>query len=280
MKQYFYYFKFVFLGLVLMAIVTGILSVASYMGNKRIKHNSESPEERVYDYADILTEEEEDDLRSLIAKTESEIAADIVLVTIKESIIGYGGHENNWDRSMEAYADDFYDNHKYGYNKVHGDGVLLLDNWYEEQKGSWLSTCGKIYQQYSNSMINEILDDVYVRVESNPYLAYRSYIQNVASFHSQGSRISPLVCLIIPSVAAVIFAFIHLDKRTGKKTTTSETYVQGGAPEMKVVVDQLVDKAVTSRVIQASSGSGGSSGGGGGHRSSGGVSHGGGGRRR
>ena len=48
--------------------------------------NSQDPTERVFDYADMLTDEEEQNLREYIAECEEKIQADIVIVTISESV--------------------------------------------------------------------------------------------------------------------------------------------------------------------------------------------------
>ena len=53
---------------------------------KPVRGNSQEPTERVYDYADVLTDEEEQSLREYIAECEEKIQADIVIVTISESV--------------------------------------------------------------------------------------------------------------------------------------------------------------------------------------------------
>lgn len=293
MKQYFSYFKIWFIILGVLAVLAGGAAIVKSSINDR--SNYRAPEERVYDYADVLTDSEEEDLRKLIADREKRIGCDIVLVTINESVLErYGFTENtdsNWEYCMQTYADDFYDEHRYGYNAdFEGDGVLLLDNWYEgengSEKGSWLSTSGKVYRRYSTRMINSLLDDVYNLVEKSPYRAYRAYIEDIyhemGDDNSLGSMMNPFALFIISLIVAVIFVVTNLKVKEGTKTTVASTYVENGSIRFNVKQDKLVNKFVTSRVIQTSSDSGGSShsGGGGGHRSSSGASHGGGGRRR
>ena len=293
MKQYFSYFKIWFIILGVLIILTGGVALVRSSTNSR--SNYQAPEERVYDYADVLTDSEEEQLRELIADREKRIGCDIVLVTINESVLEKFGltqnTDSNWEYCMQNYADDFYDEHKFGYNKAfEGDGVLLLDNWYEgeygSEKGSWLSTSGKIYQRYSSRMIDSVLDDVYDLVETSPYRAYRAYIEDIyhemSGDNSAGSAMNPFALFIIALVVAAIFVVSHLKVKEGEKTTVASTYVENGSVRFNVKSDRLVNKFVTSRVIQTSSGGGGGghSGGGGGHRSSSGASHGGGGRRR
>ncbi len=289
MKHYFSYFKVMFIIIGILAIITGGVGIAK-MSEEEITYvraNHSAPTQRVFDYADKLTDTEEQKLEKLIAEREAESGCDLVLVIIKESLYKKYGIVNdtdsNWEYCMMNYADDFYDENLYGFNKIHGDGALLLDNWYPGEKGSWLSTCGKVYDHYTQSMIDTVLDDVYNKVEDNPYMAYKTYINNVCDEMTGKSNIIKLpisLIICVPAVAALIFRAKNLKNKSGTKTTTATTYVEQGSVKFNVQKDELVNKYVTSRPIPQVSSGGGSGGRAGGHTSRGGVSHGGGGRRR
>lgn len=280
-KQYFKYFRVWFAGLGCLLIIGAVILVGKLSNPDGARGNDKAPTERVYDYADVLTAEEEEALRAYIAECEAKVHVDMVLVTVSEDMEGTG---YSWDTAMMNYADDFYDHNNYGYDKVHGDGALLLDNWYKDQEGSWLSTCGRVYDWFGDFEIDRVLDAVYYEVEENPYEAYRAYVTRVTEFmaESDSAVIIPWIAVIfVPIIAALIFAFSHLHQKAAEDTTTSSTYVTGGRPVFNARRDDFIRKNVVTRRIQTSSSSGGSrSGGGGGHRSSSGVSHGGGGRRR
>lgn len=286
MKQYFSYFKFLFITIIVLGLLTGGIGLVRSMMEHHVRKNSEAPKQRVFDYADVLTSAEEAKLEAQIAKREDQTGCDIVIVTIDESVLELYGYtqntDSNWMRAMRDFADDFYDENKFGYNRVHGDGALLLDNWYAGEKGSWLSTCGRVLERYSDSMIDSLLDDVYDRVEKNPYKAYSAYIEDI--YHDMtGGRINihPLIILAVAAVVAMIYIASHMKTKEGEKTTGASTYVEDGSVQFKVSRDELINKYVTSVAYSSSSGSGGGhSGGGGRHTSSHGVSHGGGGRRR
>lgn len=281
LKQYLHYFRFWFIGagIALALLVAGGVSRLFRTSVGRINHAA--PVERVYDKADVLTDAQEEKLRKLIAETEKKTACDIVLVTIREQV---ESASSSWEMTMRNLADDFYDENNYGYNKVHGDGVLLLDNWYEGQAGSWLSTCGKVYQEFGTYEINRILDAVYYQVEDDPYEAYCTYVRMIG--REMGQEIEfPAELLVIPIIVMFVFVAMKLRSPLGKETVPVNEYVVGGRPMIRDRRDQLVNKIVTRRHIPRNNGGGGGggggrSGGGGGHRSSGGVSHGGGGRRR
>ncbi len=278
LQQYLRYFRIWFIVLGIVFVLWAVSGITHLLKPTPRRGNPDAPVERVYDYADVLSAKEEENLRRLIAETEEKIQSDIVLVTTNQQV---GISDYEWEKNMRNLADDFYDQNKYGYDKVHGDGVLLLDNWYEGQSGSWLSTCGKVYEQFGNADINEVVDAVYYEVENNPYKAYRAYIEKI-SYKMDGDIPFPVFLLLIPMVVMLVFVTVKMKASFGADTVSANEYVAGGRPEFRGRSDQLVNKFVTRRHIpRTSSSSGGGSGGrGGSHRSSGGVSHGGGGRRR
>ncbi len=292
-KQYLHFFRIWFILVGIVAVVTIVAVTAKNMlrttGERR---NTQAPAERVYDYADVLTDAEEDRLRELIAEKEAGIGCDLVLVTMRQPVEGseareaYGYRYTDWERNMQDIADDFYDNHFYGYNAPYGDGALILDNWYEGQSGTHLSTSGRIFDRFGNLEIDRAVTKVDQYIESDPYKAYSACIDYITDVMSGKKTefwsVLSLLTLFAPIVAAGVFIGTHLRSKEGKNTTTATTYIEGGRPVMNLQRDDFVRKHVSQRRIQtsSSSGSGGSGGRGGAHVSSGGHSHGGGSHRR
>lgn len=275
-KQYLKYFRFWFIA-VAVSFVFFLAGLVSYLGRKDgDRTNQSAPAERVYDYADVLTEAEEEKLRHKIAETEKKTRCDIVLVTIEQEV---GSSDYDWEKNMRNLADDFYDENNYGYNKVHGDGVLLLDNWYEGQGGSWLSTCGRVYEEFGDYEIDNVLYAVYEDVENSPFKAYSAYIDRIA-YWMAGDISFPWLLMVVPIVVMLIFVAVKMKSSFGEDTVSANTYVAGGRPDIRAQSDQLARKFVTKRHIPRPSNNGGGGGHGGGHVSRGGVSHGGGGMRR
>lgn len=283
-KQYLKYFRiwFIVVGVLLAICIMAV--VVDYIESKSQRINTSAPAERVYDYAEVLTDEEEQKLRDYIALMEPKIKAHIVLVTINEDVESKG----NWETVMMNRADDFYDENNYGYDKARGNGVLLLDNWYDGQAGSWLSTCGNVYERFGEYEVNRVLDAVYYSIDDGAYTAYTKYIDAVWDYmqEEEVTGFPLLFVMVLPTIVALIYALINLHQKKAKNTTVATTYVAGGNPVFKVRRDDFIRKNVVTRRIETSSSSSGSrSGGGGGgrggsHRSSSGTSHGGGGRRR
>lgn len=286
MKQYISYFKWLFIILGIVAALTGGIGLVHLLtdNGNYVRTNHDAPSQRVYDYADVLSDKEEEKLENMIAKYEPQIGCDIVLVVIDESLYEkYGIVEDtdyNWRFVMMNYADDFYDNNLYGYNKAYGDGALILHSWNSVEKGTWLSTSGKVEDHYTDYMIDDVLDQLEGISEWEAYMSYESAINIIyREMAGKNSSLHPFILFIIAVVSAAIFIGTHIKEKEGDKTTIATTYVENGSVRFNVVRDELVNRFVTSRKIESSSSSGGHSGGSGHHTSSGGHSHGGGGRR-
>jgi uncharacterized membrane protein YgcG len=273
MKKYFKHFcvLFIILGVLLIVFLGMKIADSRIPKTEYTRTNTECTEtERVFDYADKLTDEEEDKLRELIAEKEQEIGCDIILVTINDASV-------NSDYAMMNYADDFYDSNKFGFEKAWGSGALYLDNWANGY--CWFSTSGKVENHYSSWEIDDLIDSVCATVNYDQYGAYKTYVNSLAATMSgkSSSHIPMGYILLAALVATVIYVLVGIVNNKGKKTTNAHTYVPGGNAVFNDKRDVFVSKHTTHR--QISSGGSGGGGGGGHHVSSGGHSHGGGGGR-
>lgn len=292
-RQYFSYFKIWFLAAAILLAVAIFSVVQFFRDMNRTRTNMEAPVERVYDAADVLTVDEEQELREYIAWAEEYVKCDIILVTIDRpvegpEIVNMDYRYDNWSLNMRDLADDFYDENHFGYNKsFEGDGVLLLDNWYEGQEGSWLSTSGEVFQRMGDYEIDELLDDVYYYIDVDVVEAYKAYVDYIVyimgwqqeEFGSAG--VALLVSFFVSAITAIIFMCAKMNYKAGDVTVTASTYMEGNERVLERR-DVFLHKHTTHRRIPRNNGGGGggSHGRGGSHRSSGGARHGGGGRRR
>lgn len=295
-KQYFHYFRVWFIVVGVLLAVTAVMGVKHVIGSNVPRTNHATPAERVYDYADVLTDEEEENLRRRIAEAERKLRIDIVLVTLDQPVEGeeamrqYGCRSTDWEQNMMDYADDFWEKNQYGYNRnVEGDGCILVHNWYEGQSGAHLSASGRVEARFGNDDIDDVISAVAKRVKANPYKGYMAYVDQVYSVMSAGNGnrsevFSFQAIFLLPLAVAVFYAVINLKQKKAADTTTASTYVEGGKPVMKAQADDFIRKSVVTRRIETGSGGSGgssrsSSGGGGHHTSRSGASHGGGSRR-
>ena len=245
-------------------------------------------EERVFDYADKMTDEEEEALRAKIKEAEDYCGVDIIVVTLEESLEEYAKSYEPMIGAVEPYqysmvfADNFYDEGAYGYDKAHGDGLILVDNWYRESDGgvySWVSTSGKVIDNLHTDSIESILDICLDYVEDDPAYAYNYFVDLVVEYLdpnvSWGDLLGGGISVIIGLVAGLIFFFVNFGGKKGSSTVGTRTYVKNGQADIKERQDIFINKTVTRRKIETDTSSSGGS-----HTSAGGHSHGGGGHRR
>lgn len=226
--------------------------------------------EKVYDFADLYTDSEEEELYKLATEYIDKYNYDFAIVTI---------NENNKKDYVE-YADDFYD-----YNDFKTDGILFLidmDNRYV-----YMSTTGDAIKMYSDSRIDRATD-------VGSYLASKEYFEGTKQFITRISNYAEAgyakddntskveiptskKLLISAGSAAVITLIVMIilvsKNKLVRKATTADEYLT--KKDVGVISDVLVSTHTTKTRIEheSSSRGGGSST----HSGSSGTSHGGGG---
>lgn len=224
-------------------------------------------DQKIYDYGELLSDEEEQELQNLCVQTAMRDEMDIIILTVK----GLDG------KSPMEYADDFYDDHAFGFEKPHGTGILFLVDM--EGRNWWISTSGKCMDYFS------VDDTDAVGRAAAGYLSSGQYRQAFVTFVEKSSEVaqtsiahrkllrSPLIPTGIAVVVAVIVCLILHHRQKTPMTVNSRTYVQQS--QILNEYDHYTHTTTVTRRIQTNSGSGGS----GAHVSSGGHSHGGSGGR-
>ena len=241
--------------------------------------------DKVYDFADLLTDEEEDKLYQEVNSFISQTGYDLAVVTT---------NDNN-KRSEVEYADDFYDYNDFGKNSTR-DGLLLLIDM--TNRKVYISTTGNAIVMY-NSRIDSIIDAGYDYLTSGDYYnTFSKMIEKQEYYFDLGpdERDSKTIIIdeygnasyikympygligFISGIVTLIVSIIIYNKSKLKlKVGSTISYMKDKNITKKQ--DNLVNTVVTHtlRYSDTSSG-GGHSSGGGFHSSSSGSSHGGGGR--
>ena len=241
--------------------------------------------QKVYDFADLLTDEEEDKLYQEVNSFISQTGYDLAVVTT---------NDNN-KRSEVEYADDFYDYNDFGKNSTR-DGLLLLIDM--TNRKVYISTTGNAIVMY-NSRIDSIIDAGYDYLTSGDYYnTFSKMIEKQEYYFDLGpdERDSKTIIIdeygnasyikympygligFISGIVTLIVSIIMYNKSKLKlKVGSTISYMKDKNITKKQ--DNLVNTIVTHtlRYSDTSSG-GGHSSGGGFHSSSSGSSHGGGGR--
>ncbi len=262
-------------------------------------------EQRVFDYADKLTPDEETELEQYIHEAEKKTILDIVIVTLNESLADYEPEykaaysmEITPDRYVMVYGDKFWEDNGFGYDCPQvldgttdtGDGVILVDNCFREPETgkvyTWLCTTGRAEVRYSELMIDENLDEFYVHVDDDYFRACCDFVDGVVRRMAPYEQKLPTFFHILPFIIGVIILvwYCKSDRSfaLNVKRVNADTFMRPDSYKVSRSEDILIDKNVTSTYVPPSYSSGTRSGGGGGghHISGGGGSHGGGGHSR
>lgn len=115
---------------------------------------------KVYDYADLYTDEEEQLLALRVNEFIEKSKLDLVVVTISENPYG------SYDSDITEYADDFYDYNDFGFNSSK-DGLLVLIDM--DNRAPAISTSGLAIKYYDDERINEILESNYYNLTTEKY---------------------------------------------------------------------------------------------------------------
>ena len=135
--------------------------------------------EKIYDYSDILTDEQEIIIKEKIDKYIEHTNMDMVFVSIN---LPY-----TIDKKNEEFAADFYDYNDFGINFESYSGVLLLRNTYEQDPYFNVYMFGKAQLYYSFDRSESMLDNIYPYFKSGDYITgLNIFIDNYTSYYDQG----------------------------------------------------------------------------------------------
>lgn len=230
--------------------------------------------EKIYDFADLFTVEEETLLYEQVIQYINSYEMDLAIVTIDVN--------NKLDSAN--YADDFFDYNDFGIGSSR-DGILFLIDM--QNRMIYMSTSGSAIAMYNDYRIEEALDAVYSYMsDENYYGGVTDYIEIIGKYaevglpSSNGNGSSILERLwysfIISIVVTSITMFILVSKnKLVRKATTAREYLKRDSIDIHRDDIFINTNTVRHKIQSSSSSSGGSST----HHSSSGRSHGGGGHR-
>lgn len=242
--------------------------------------------EKVYDFAELLSDSEEDTIYKEITKYIDTTNMDFVVVTISE----------NNKNSAQSYADDFYDYNDFGIGSSNNGVLFLVDM---DTREIYISTTGQAIDYYSDYRINSCLDNIYLEFSNgNYYEGVLGTINTLENYFELGlpsnkdsnyeilndgevvRKFPYFLVFGIPFIITVIVIKIMVSKnKLVRKATSSREYLVKDSVHIKTIHDRLVSTHTTVTPIYQSNSSGGSGGGSSTHRGSSGRSHGGGGHR-
>ena len=239
--------------------------------------------EKVYDFADLLTISEEEQVYNQVQQFINKANLDLAIVTISD---------NNKFSAME-YADDFYDYNNFGLEEDHSGVLFLIDM---DTREIYISTTGRALSIYNDFRISRILDAIYQEFSNKNYLnGVTKFVTIIESYDTMGlpsnkdskyiidadgtvSRRFPwLIILGIPlAITVIVVGSLIYKNKLVRVATSSREYLDKDSLRIKTVSDRLISTNTTSVPISTTSSSGGGSSL---HSGSSGRSHGGGGHR-
>ena len=240
--------------------------------------------EKVYDFANLLDENEEKLILNSINEFISKYDMDMVIVTI----------DSNPRYSAQKFSDDFYDYNSFGKNKTR-DGLLFIIDL--DTRNFYISTTGEAIRVFSDDRIESILDysEPYMK-DGSYYEAISSFVQWSSSYAKKGvpesnknsyiddngnivyyTKINYLLSVFISGIITFIVITILVNRnKMIKRASNANLYLDKSSLNITSRNDAFLTTHTTS--VSLSSSSGGSGHGSSTHSSSSGSSHGGGGR--
>ncbi len=246
---------------------------------------------KIYDYADILTSEDEVKIKALIDSFIERTNMDMVFLTYDMPY--------TLDSENEDYAADFYDYNDFGLDFEKYSGVILIRNNYAPNKFYNVHTFGEAQLYFDYDRCENMLDDIYSYFSTGDYVNgfnlfvsdflrdYESgkalkdyYVDDMGYIHKDKGAFKPPILIIAGSgavVTAIGLGIMIKKNKMVKKAKEANDYMDKSSVLYKVKNDQFLTTITTRHRISSDS-----SGGGGGHSSHSGSSgggHGGGGGR-
>ena len=277
----------------LIIILLSIFFIPSVVKAENLTPEVDSTQ-KIYDFAELLSEEEEQKLYSLVSDYISKYNMDMVLLTISENPYGIS------DRYTELYAQDFYDYNNFGIGDTY-DGIIIIIDM--ANRYPFIVTTGEAILTYDDERINNMHDDAYDYLANGEYYkAFEAYVESADSYASSGvpesnqyycidsdgeyykcksapKKVNWLVTILASVFGSFIPVFVHLRKYRGiRLATNANSYLKSTI--MTTENDTFLTTFTTRTRRSSDSGGSGHSGGGSSisHGSSG-RSHGGGGGR-
>ncbi len=245
-------------------------SYTTNSGDTVVVQQVEDPNVHIYDYADLLSAGEEEDLRAYIERAEAAKNCDVVIVTEPSGYIPWDAYSGT--DTSELFAEQFYMD-----NGFSDDGVIFLIDM--NNRVLWTAGHGSFYTtEYADYFQNTVYEDtVSYAADGDYYGACRVFAEDIYKVNNIRAALMPTIFSVIIGLAAALIA-VFAAVRSQAMHTPAPAQAAIRTKRYRNVRHNvvLINKHTTQRHIDSGGGSGGG-GHGGGHMSSGGGFSGGGG---
>ena len=240
--------------------------------------------QKIYDFSNVLTDEEEQKLTERMHKFTEKYKIDIVILT--------DNYQYTEDSQNTTFATDFYDYNDFGINYEKYDGVMLFRNTYEQNPYFDAYSFGNAQLYFYDTRLSNTLDYIYDDMHSETYYSgFNKFIDKMEEYYNEGKltdyyvdesgflqkqktasyylkmiELSMIIALVITGI--IIYTLIKKNRMV-LKATKATVYMNKEKSKITNVQDNFITSNTTSYVISSDTSSGG------GHSSSGGSSGGG-----
>ncbi|WP_106769297.1 TPM domain-containing protein [Paenibacillus faecalis] len=227
----------------------------------------------IYDEANLLSQEEYDELNTLANEYSAERETDMIIFT----------SNNTENVDVEVMTQRFYDERAPGYDKPHGNAVILTLDMYESEdkdRALYLAGFKKAEEYLDNDRLDKIRNKITSDLSDGDYKqAFEKYIVTAHKYMGFEPEMNPDNMLFniwfqLGTAAAIgVIAVSLMAYRSGGRVTVSRrTYEDTSTSGILEREDRYIRTTTTKRKIEQSTSSG-SGGGGGGGVTGGGHSH-------
>ena len=139
---------------------------------------------KLYDYADLITDDEENEVSLLINNYIEKYKMDLAIITLDKNTYGKDFE------STKVYAVDFYNYNNFGLNDTKDGVVVIID---KDTNNNHISTFGKAQDIYDSQDVNAINNSISTFIsEENYYQMIKVYITKLSNY-AKGDE-EDLVC--------------------------------------------------------------------------------------
>lgn len=236
-----------------------------------MKTKSVDASEKIYDFSELLTEEEEKILKRRIDDFVEKNHMDLVILTDNFS---YTEDDDNG-----FYAADFYDYNDFGMSFKHDSGIVFLRNTYEPNPFFNMYTFGDAILYFPNEKrIDKILDSIYDDIHLENYLkGLEDFIDKVEDSLQSGKPkesknksidengkiqtkyvVPWMICIGVASAITFIVMIILIKKnKMIVKARKAEAYLDKQSVQITNRKDIFISTHTSSYKISSDSGGGG-----------------------
>ena len=212
--------------------------------------------EKIYDFADLYTDYEEEQLYASVMKYIESYKLDMVILTI----------DKNNKKDAQTYAEEFYIYNYFGFEDAKRSGCIFIIDM--DNREYYLATSGSVIKYLDDERVDNILDEASTYIRDGKYYAatdnaiklIQEYGKTVPSSNTHviiddngyvKLEKSPniFISFIVSVIVAIIFVSINISKHKGIVLATNANQYMNRANEDKVVEDKLISSVTTTRVV-------------------------------